>query len=471
MSDANQTAFYAVKETTWGETPDGSATLVEIPTTGDTLAMSKLTADRATIKSNRMGAKSRHVGTDVAGESNHELTHGDFADIIGGLLSDTTPDTTAISAETCTTSASGNTITADAGTPFTALAALDPKWLKIGGGAQSGTNGVKKITSITSTVITVAAGELTTDETSVNLDIDSILYTNASDDVSFLIERQYSDTSHKFWFNGCIPAAGTISMDPRSIITLGVTWVGKDHAVGLAGTSGYAVNDAAHAAGVGTLTVDTGTRNLLRGQKFTVAGDATVYTLTEDSGASATTLTFTPVGVEALANDAVITLAPDPLLSAGDGSPTADSGDDAMNSSSDVVGLYIDDLLVTDCISNISISVDNGQRVKPCIQELTTAKPGKNRFRVTGSVTFHFSASSFPEYADFLSHASKSLAVGFQDPAGNFIGLELPAITWDTSPGPIPSGEDTDVVLTMDFSAYEPASGVARMIGASFMSA
>jgi len=305
----------------------------------------------------------------------------------------------------------------------------------------------------------------------VDLDISNTIYTNGSDDVSFLIERQYSDTSHKFWFNGCIPSAGTFTIDTRALITLGLSWIGKAHDVGLAGSSGYAVNDAAHAAGSGTLTVDTGTRDLLRGQKFTVAGDATVYTLTEDSGASATTLTFTPVGVEALADDAVISLAPDPLLSAGDGSPTADSGDDAFNSSSDVVGFFIDDVAVTDCISNISIAVDNGQRVKPCVADLHTALPGKNRFRVNGSVTFHFTASAFPEYADFLSHASKSLAIGFQDPAGNFVGIELPAFTWDTSPGPIPSGEDTDVVLTLDFSAFEPTSGAARMIGVSFMSA
>ena len=471
MSDANRTALYMVKESTWGETPDGTATFKETPSTGDTLAISKLVADRATIKSNRMGAKMRHVGTDVAGDTTHELTHGDTEDMISGLLADNAAETVDINAETCTTSASGNTITADSGTPFSALVTLNPKWIKVAGGAQSGTNKIHKVTSITSSVITVAAGSLTTDETSVALDIDAAVYTNGTDDVSFLIERDLTDTNHHFWFNGCIPTTGTLNIEPRSIIDLSVSWIGKTGDVGLAGASGYLVNDASVSAGATTLTVDTGTRVLYKGQKFTIAGDATVYTLTATTAASATSLAFTPALVEASPDDAVITLAPDPQLTVGDGSPTADSGDDAMNSSSDVLGVYIDDTVVTECISNISISIDNGHRLKPCVDRLETAKPGQNRFRVTGSITFHFTASAFPNYADFLTHATKSLALGLQDPAGNFIGIEIPAFTFDTSPGPVPSGEDTDVVLQLDFSAFEPSTAPARLIGVSYISA
>lgn len=471
MSDANRTALFIRKETAWGTTPDGTVKLTEIPTTGDTLNIAKLTADRATIKPNRMGAKSRHVGTDVTGDTNHELTHGDLDGIFSGLLADDAATTVDINAETCTTSASGNTITADSGTPFTALATLNPKWIKVAGGAQSGTNKIHKVTSITSTVITVADGSLTTDETSVALDIDAAVYTNGTDDVSFLIERQLQDTNHHFWFNGCIPTTGTISIDPRAIINMSVSWIGKTGDVGINAASGYLVNDASVSAGATTLTVDGGTRVLYKGQKFTIAGDETVYTLSATTAANATSLSFTPALVEASPDNAVITLAPDPQATSGDGSPTADSGDDAMNSSSDVVGVYIDEAAVTDCISNISLNIDNGHRLKPCVKQLETAQPGQNRFRVTGSITFHFTASSFPQYADFLTHETKSFAFGLQDPAGNFIGFELPAFTWDTSPGPVPSGEDTDVVLQLDFSAFEPATAPARLIGVSFISA
>lgn len=456
MADANRIAFRYAKETAWGETPDGSATLIEVPLNSDTLALEKVTAQRATLKSTRMSAKSRHVGTKVAGDSVHELTQGDFKTLLGGAIADDAPVTTSITSETCTTSASGQTITADSGTPFSTLATTQPSFIRVAGGAQSGTNGVKRVLSITSTVITLAAGSITTDETSVSLDLTMTTYQSGTDFVSFLIEREYSDTTHKFWYNGCVIGGVSLNIEAQSIIEMTLSWMGKDHAVGLAGVSGYLVNDASHAAGASTLTVDTGTRDLKKGQKFTVAGDATVYTLTADSGASATSLAFTPAGVEALADDAVITLAPDPLATVGDGSPTADSGDDAMNSSSDVHSFFLDDTATDECFSSMTIEIDNGHREKPCIGALTSSQFGQNGFKVTGSFTMHF--TDLTEYDEFLTHAAKKLVFGLEDPAGNFVGFTIHAITYDESPGPVPTGEDTDILVTFNFSSHEPGS-------------
>lgn len=470
MSDANQTASYYAIESTWGETPAGSATLIEVPTTGDTLNRQKITVDRATIKSNRMGAKSRPVGISVDGETNHEFTAKDFEDILGkGVLSDSAPVAIDINAEACTTSASASTITADVGTPFTALLAAYPQYIRIAGGAQSGTNGVKKVASITSSVITLASGELTDDEAAVALDINANVYSNGADDVSFLWERQYADTSLKQWFNGLVASGATLTVNRRELVTLAVTWMGKTGQFGINSTAtGYLCN-VITAAGASAVTVDTGTRDLKKGQKLTIAGDATVYTLTADSGASPSSLAITPVLVEATVDNAAITLAPDPQATAGDGSPTADAGTDALNASDDVVAIYIDDLVVTECVDNLTFTFDNGQRERPCVGQRESIKFGKNRYRVTGSITLQF--EDLTEYNAFQEHDTKELSIGFQDPAGNFTGVTVQAFTYDESPGPVPSGEDTDITLTLNFSAFEPLAAPFRLAAIEFLDA
>jgi hypothetical protein len=469
MSDANSTSLYAVKETLWGETPDGSATLKEIPSTGSSVAIAKVVAESTTIKSNRTGRKSRSVGRDVSGDTNHELTGTDFREMLGAALSDDAGVLIDINAEACTTDASAGTITADAGTPFTALAAASPSFLRIAGGLQAGTNGAKKVVSITSSVITLAAGELTTDETAVDLDIDSHTWQNGSDDISWLVERQHADTGHKFWFNGMIVGSATLSLDTRSIFGLSFSWVGKDGEVGISSTATGYLTNVITALGASAVTIDTGTRALKAGQKLTIAGDATTYTLTADYVGGTGSIAITPVLVEATTDGAVLTLTPDDQVSAGDGTPTADDGSDSMNTSSDVRGIWLDDTLSTECFSGLSLTLDNAQRLKPCIASTTTALPGKNRYRVTGSVSLHF--TDMTEYRAFLAHDSKKLQLGLVDPDDNFIGITIPSLTFDSSAGPSPSGEDTDIILPLEFTAFENPAVAGQMVVFDFLPA
>ncbi len=72
--------------------------------------------------------------------------------------------------------------------------------------------------------------------------------------------------------------------------------------------TGFLVNDASHAAGASTLTIDTGSGTIKVGDVFTVAGDTTKYTVTT---ASQTAPTITPVGQVALADNAAVTFQAD----------------------------------------------------------------------------------------------------------------------------------------------------------------
>lgn len=70
----------------------------------------------------------------------------------------------------------------------------------------------------------------------------------------------------------------------------------------------FLINDAAHAAGVKTVSVDTGTGDAVAGDIFTVAGDAQTYTVTSIVGtAPMTSINYEPANVVAFTDDAAIT--------------------------------------------------------------------------------------------------------------------------------------------------------------------
>jgi hypothetical protein len=75
--------------------------------------------------------------------------------------------------------------------------------------------------------------------------------------------------------------------------------------------TGWLVNDAAHAAGASTLDIDTGSGDPDVGDIFTVAGDAQTYMV---ESFAAGTITHSPVGQVALANNAAITFAGDHVV-------------------------------------------------------------------------------------------------------------------------------------------------------------
>jgi hypothetical protein len=96
---------------------------------------------------------------------------------------------------------------------------------------------------------------------------------------------------------------------------IGFDWhedVGLDGLQHTAGTgSGYLVNQANHAVGDVSVSVDTGSGTLLLGDIFTVAGDSQTYTVVSLAGP---TLTYQPAAKVAWANNAAITVMPSHAL-------------------------------------------------------------------------------------------------------------------------------------------------------------
>jgi hypothetical protein len=82
----------------------------------------------------------------------------------------------------------------------------------------------------------------------------------------------------------------------------------KDGYVGPGGTS--TINAPAYAAGVSTIVVDNFTGALSNGDRFLIAGDTTIYTVTAHSETlgNTTSITFSPVLAQAVDDNAVITV-------------------------------------------------------------------------------------------------------------------------------------------------------------------
>lgn len=69
--------------------------------------------------------------------------------------------------------------------------------------------------------------------------------------------------------------------------------------------TGYLVNQADHAVGATTVTVDTGTGDILEGDLFTVAGSDQQFTVESLAGS---TLTYSPAAVDVFVDNAAITI-------------------------------------------------------------------------------------------------------------------------------------------------------------------
>ena len=381
MSDANRVSLYYFRESTWGRTPDSTDTLTEIPFTSETLTFNKKTGARTSIRGDRQMFPSVKLGEVAQGGTSHEFTALDHTEFIQGTFGNTSPVATDIDAETCTIAEAAGTITADSGTPFTTLASQNPNYIRVAGAANATNNGVKRVVSITSTVITVDAASLTDDESAVDLDLNTNLIDNGLTKVSYLLERDHEDLSKNFWFNGMMINTMTLSFTAEQIVTVAYEFIGKTGAIG-------------------------------------VGGEGT---------------------------------------SAGDGSPNADNGTEALTAGGDVGSILIAGSATSGCVQSGTITISNNLRERPCVGQETGQQPGQGAFTVNGNLNLYFDDTT--EYNLFLNHTESKIQIPVTDSAGNFLGLTIHAANFDTTPGPNVTGENSDTFVNLTFSAHRGSSG------------
>jgi len=146
-----------------------------------------------------------------------------------------------------------------------------------------------------------------------------------------------------------------------------------------------------------------------------------------------------------------------PLAAAtvGDGTNTPQPSGNVMNAIDNVLAIIEGGLAVnTDnkfCATALSISVANNLRERACIGELGANSIGAGKIEVTGTLQAFFEAQAAAN--KYLNFTPTSLCFVVSDDKGNRYWIELPRIKFSQGPK-VAGGENTDVLLDLNFTAY-----------------
>lgn len=126
-----------------------------------------------------------------------------------------------------------------------------------------------------------------------------------------------------------------------------------------------------------------------------------------------------------------------------------------MTAAVDVGDVRENDVVLTDALQAITMQLNNNMRAKPQIGSKTSAEHGDGGVDVTGTVTFYF--ENIAQYEKFIDHTATSLSFQFSDADGNDIIVTLPQVHY-TAGNPAAGGQDQDVFLPVDYTAYRDAT-------------
>lgn len=245
MADANLMTLSLVEEVTYGVSP--SAAHEKIRMTGEDLALNESRTQSAEIRDDRQVADSVRTNLSAGGSINVEWSYGAFDTLLQGALYSTwtSENSNSISVTVVT---GANTVTRGAG-DFIADGYAVGDWVRFeGSGAGANRNIVGKITTLTTTVMTL--GQVSSTLTNIGpVSMDIVGGSKLENGVtlkSYTIEREYTDLTSKFAvFAGMVVDSWTLSISPEAIVTGAFGFVGKNETSPGATTSNGTKNEAA----------------------------------------------------------------------------------------------------------------------------------------------------------------------------------------------------------------------------------
>ncbi len=258
MSEAvsNRTGLYFSEETVYAETPSSPA-MTELPFTGENIKHNKATDVSAEINDTRNIEDLAEIGVDTNGGINFELQHAAYDSLFKSAFA--SAFVTAATTATCALALSGQTVTKATGT-WSATERL-AKLVKIAGAATSANNGIKRVVSWTTTVITLAAGSLTADEAAPSLTLTTKYIRNGTTLLSLLLEKKFSDIAQYISYRGQVANQFNLTCTAKQKITGSFQFLGQRGVPAGATVSGSLVakpNNPIYRAGanVGEILVD-----------------------------------------------------------------------------------------------------------------------------------------------------------------------------------------------------------------------
>lgn len=284
MADTNKSALYVVQEGTWGEAI-ASATMLELPHTGENIERNQTTEKSGLIRTDRQRAADLETAIGGGGPINIELSRNTYAQLFQGLLTNNLGATTTLS--TVGATATGNKFT-KTGIETNIVVG---QWVLGSGFANAANNGLHRVTATAAGSITVAS-TLVTETAGAGLGISARMLRNGTLDKSYRLEKQFSDVSKFAYATGMRVAGLNLDIVAEQIITGVFTLEGKDiesrdTTIGGTRTSAGAVTPLTASANVGALTIGgvaitTGIRRISlnitnnTGRKAQIGGSAPV---------------------------------------------------------------------------------------------------------------------------------------------------------------------------------------------------
>lgn len=131
----------------------------------------------------------------------------------------------------------------------------------------------------------------------------------------------------------------------------------------------------------------------------------------------------------------------------GDGSPTAATTNDSMNTI-DSLSVYIDTALTTLDVTSFNFTITPNLREKRALGNLGSIGIGAGTFTITGSLDIHNEDNSL--LSDLDSFTTKGLAIAVADAAGNKYVFDFPSVKFTSGTRTTP-GQDQDVLTSVGF--------------------
>jgi len=244
MSDSNLVDILFVRETAFAETPDQSKKLTELRFFSEELRHVKGIQESEEVRDDRSPGEDHETSREGAGTLELPFLCGTALDsfIEDALMGTFVTGTEA--AVSCNISSVAQTVTRTSGT-FTA-AQQAAKYIKITGAGTSGNNGVKRIVSATTTVLTLAAGSLVGAETGVALTFDHKYVREGTTKRSYLLEKRFRNLSpnHFHYLIGMALSQLQLNMQPEDRVKAQLTFMGA-MGISAAATAGDGAPNAA----------------------------------------------------------------------------------------------------------------------------------------------------------------------------------------------------------------------------------
>lgn len=246
MSNENRVGLAYVEETTFGETPSGPPTLVNLRHTSKDLYTDASFVQSQEIRSDRQVTDVIRTGLRAAGTIDGEVSYGAYDAFLEAALMSADWDS-AVDVEDSATDVSA----ANADNSFNSVGGFDAtpsagQWIKVAGFTTAANNGYFRVVSATSNKIIVEGGTLTDEAAGDTVTIKrGARVVNGTTFRSFAIEKSFEDLSNEFEiFNGMFPDQLSLGITAEQVMTCQFTLVGKTGASATA-TAGDGSNTAA----------------------------------------------------------------------------------------------------------------------------------------------------------------------------------------------------------------------------------